>query len=158
MMHISLKPATQNTAGIMSAQDKTSLDNFASNLVVMTQLNDTNIVLNSIGGKTKDSEMRKIVDNIGSVSMYMPGIITLSNKRGKLWCSCYIDKSIVEVSGTMKDMFISISIDKTMLFSDIDNIVYQLCNTQVVDVDPCILRTTSGMQTKKIAFTSSSSS
>ena len=86
----------------------------------------------------------------------MPGIITLpynTNTRGKLWCSCCIDKSIVGVSGTMKDMLIGISIDQTVLSTNYNSIVYQLFRTKVTDVNPCTLSIVGGPYTKKIAFT-----
>lgn len=141
-MYISLKAATTSDAGVMSAQDKTSLDNLSNKLVVLEQLNGNNIILKSIGGKTKDSEMRAIIDANTTDSLRMPGIITLkeNNIHNTLWCMCRISLDSGPATGTMVDMIISIAIDATdslASYTESRRILYQ---TIVTSISPCTLK------------------
>lgn len=117
-MYISLKAATTSDAGVMSAQDKTSLDNLSNKLVVLEQLDSKNIILKSIGGKVKDSEMRAIVDasGTGSNERSIPGMITIPG-TGTYHCICSVNYETVQGQDTMLGMNIGIIINESENFS-----------------------------------------
>lgn len=140
--------ATSTSNGLMSSLDKTNLDSISNNMVVIT-FSNSSWIINSVGGKTKDSEMRAIIDAAaikGKVSM--PGIITInlrdsssvsSHMSGVYMCTCQIDIKDEIASNTMKDIYIGININKSCAVSDSFSLQYYAIVGKVASVEPCKL-------------------